>query len=73
MRRPRSGVLLAIAGLLLLALFSAISTWLIGCGRWPELPPGALRDVDLWAGIAFLAAVVLWLLLPSSRRSTRGS
>jgi hypothetical protein len=73
MRRPRSGVLLAIAGLLLLALFSAISTWLIYAGRWPELPPGALRNVDLWAGIAFLAAVVLWLLLPPSRRSTRGS
>ena len=73
MSRPRSGVLLAVAGLVLLALFSAISTWLITTGRWPELPPGALRDVDLWAGIAFLAAVVLWLLLPPSRRSTRGS
>jgi hypothetical protein len=73
MKRPRSGVFLAIAGLVLLALFSAITTWLIDRGRWPELPPGALRNVDLWAGIAFLAALVLWLLLPPSRRSTRGS
>ena len=70
MRRPRFGVLLAIAGSLLLALFTAVSTWLITAGRWPELPPGALRNVDLFAGIVFFAAVVLWLLLPPSRRST---
>jgi len=73
MKRPRSGVLLAVAGAVLLALFSALATWLITTNRWPELPPGALRDLDLWAGIVFFAALVLWLLLPPSRRSTPGS
>lgn len=61
MRPPRFGVLLAAAVAILLAAFSALSTWLIYTGRWPELPPGALRDVDLWAGLIFLAALALYL------------
>ena len=70
MKPPRFGVRLAAVGAILLALFSAVSTWLITTGRWPELPPGALRDVDLWAGLAFLALLVLSLLLPTRRRPT---
>ena len=70
MTPPRFGVRLAVAGATLLALFSALATWLIYTGRWPELPPGVLRDVDLWAGLVFFAALVLYLLLPHSRRPT---
>ncbi|MGH9364893.1 MAG: hypothetical protein ACRD1B_06460 [Thermoanaerobaculia bacterium] len=69
MKPPRFGVRLAAAGAILLAAFSALATWLIDTGRWPELPPGALRDVDLWAGLAFLA-LVLFFLLRRSRRPT---
>jgi hypothetical protein len=70
MKPPRFGVRLAVAGALLLALFSAVSTWLITTGRWPQLPPGAFRDVDIWAGLIFLAALILYLLLPQRRRPT---
>jgi hypothetical protein len=70
MKPPRFGVRLAVAGAFLLALFSAVSTWLITTGRWPQLPPGALRDVDIWAGLIFLAALILYILLPQSRRPT---
>jgi hypothetical protein len=70
MKPPRFGVRLAVAGAILLALFSALATWAIYAGRWPELPPGALRDVDLWAGLVFLAALLVFLLFPSSRRPT---
>lgn len=69
MKPPRFGVRLAVAGAILLALFSALATWAIYAGRWPELPPGALRDVDLWAGLVFLAALVLYLLLPTRQRN----
>jgi hypothetical protein len=64
------GVLLAAASAILLALFSAFATWAITTGRWHELPPGALRDVDFWAGLTFLAALVLYFVLPHSRRPT---
>lgn len=67
MTPPRFGVRLAVAGATLLALFSALATWLIYTGRWPELPPGVLRDVDLWAGMVFLAALVVWLLFSKDR------
>jgi hypothetical protein len=70
MKPPRFGVRLAVAGALLLAAFSALSTWLITTNRWPQLPPGALRDVDIWAGLVFLAAFILYLLLHTSRRPT---
>jgi hypothetical protein len=62
MKPPRFGVRLAAAGAILLALFSALATWAIDAGHWPELPPGALRDVDLWAGLAFLLLFVGALL-----------
>ena len=70
MKPPRFGVRLAAAGAILLAAFSALATWAIYAGHWPELPPGALRDVDLWAGLIFLAALILYFLLPHSRRPT---
>jgi hypothetical protein len=67
MKPPRFGVLLAAAGAILLASFSALATWLIYAGRWPELAPGALRDVDIWAGLFFLMAFALVLLRGRSR------
>lgn len=70
MKPPRFGVLLTAVGAILFVLFSAVSTWLITSGRWPELSPGALRNLDLWAGLAFLLALVLYLLSRSSRRPT---
>ena len=70
MKPPRFGVRLAVAGAILLAAFSAAATWLIETGRWPELDPGALRDLDLWTGLLFLAALVLFLFLPPRRRHT---
>lgn len=70
MNPPRPWVRISIAAALLFAAFSFFATRAITSGRWPQLPPGALRDVDLWTGLLFLAALVLFLLLPSSRRHT---
>lgn len=69
MKSPRFGVLLAAAGAILLTLFSALATWGITAGWWPQLKPGALRDVDLWAGLAFLLLFVAFLLF---RRESGG-
>ena len=63
MRPIRFGVRVAAAGAILLSAFSALATWLIYSGRWPELRPGVLRDVDLWAGLVFLLLLLGWLLL----------
>lgn len=66
------------AGLAALALFSAIFTFLAERGLWPALPPGALHDSDLWAGLIG-AALLLILLLRGGRSGaeledpTRGS
>jgi hypothetical protein len=70
MKAPRFGVRLAVAGAILLAAFSFVATRAITSGHWPELPPGALRDLDLWTGLLFLAALVVWLLLSQRRRPT---
>jgi len=56
------GARLAAAGAVAVALFSALATWLVVNGRWPQLPPGALRDVDLWAGLVFLGLFVFLML-----------
>ncbi len=70
MKPARFGVRLAVAGAILLALFSTVATWLIQTNRWPELPPGTLHNLDLWTGLLFLAALVVWLLFPPRRRPT---
>ena len=53
-----------VAGLLWLAAFSALYTVGDEIGAWPELPPGAFRDVDLVAGTLAGVAVLLLVALP---------
>jgi hypothetical protein len=55
-------------GFVALFLFSALYTAGERFGIWPELPPGALRDLDLVVGAVAVAALALFLLL-----SRRGS
>jgi len=56
----------AAAGLLWLALFSALYTAGDEVGAWPELPPGAFRNLDLVAG--FLAGIVVLVVLAFPNR-----
>lgn len=65
MRRP---VLLAASALLAIGLFSLVMSLLAENDRWPQLPPGALRGVDLVAG--FAVAIALVLVLAFKRGST---
>jgi hypothetical protein len=44
-----------------LILFSALFSMAAWYDWWPRLPPGALHDTDLWAGLA--AGVLLLILL----------
>jgi len=55
-------------GFVALFLFSALYTAGERFGIWPELPPGALRNLDLVVGAAAIAALAVFLLL-----SRRGS
>ncbi|HTD52286.1 MAG TPA: hypothetical protein VK780_04620 [Thermoanaerobaculia bacterium] len=65
MNRPGWGPILALAGL---AVFSFAFTLAAKHGLWPQLPPGALHDTDLWAGLAG-GLVLVALLLRTDRRS----
>ena len=56
----------ATAGLVWLAIFSALYTAGDVVGAWPELPAGAFLNVDLIAG--FLAAIVVLFSLALSNR-----
>jgi hypothetical protein len=56
----------AVWGFLWLALFSALFTAGDLFGIWPQLPPGALQNLDLAAGAFAVAALTAALLL--SRR-----
>jgi hypothetical protein len=58
---PARGARVA-AGFVWLALFSILYTAGDAYGLWPELPPGALKDLDLAVGAAGLALLGLWLL-----------
>ena len=51
----------AAAGLLWLALFSALYTAGDEVGAWPEFPAGAFRNLDLVVG--FVAGIVLLFAL----------
>ena len=55
---PARVVLLSAAAL---ALFSTLFTLAAWYDWWPRLPPGALHDTDLWAGLG--AGVALLILL----------
>lgn len=59
----RTVVLCAVA----LALFSTLYTLAAFYDRWPRLPPGALHDTDLWAGLAGGAGLLLLLILHRKR------
>jgi hypothetical protein len=63
--RPSRTVPLALLGL---ALFSVVFTIAAWYDWWPRLPPGALHDTDLRAGLA--AGVALLVLLLLRRRPT---
>ena len=60
----------ATAGLVWLAIFSALYTAGDVIGAWPELPEGAFLNVDLLVG--FLAGIVLLLSLALSSRRADG-
>jgi hypothetical protein len=49
---------------LVLALFSTLFSLAAWYDWWPRLPPGALHDTDLWAGLAG-GLLLLVLLLRS--------
>ncbi len=51
-------------GFLWLAVFSILYTAGEALGLWPQMPPGAFRDLDLIVGAAGLAALCAWLLRP---------
>lgn len=59
--KARTGALLAAGILVAIGLFSLVMSLLAENDRWPLLPPGALRGVDLVAG--FVVALVLIFLL----------
>jgi hypothetical protein len=56
----------AAAGLLWLAIFSALYTAGDEVGAWPDFPAGAFRNLDLVVG--FLAGVTLLFALAIRRR-----
>jgi hypothetical protein len=47
---------------LTLILFSTLFSLAAWYDWWPRLPPGALHDTDLWAGLAAGVALLLLLL-----------
>ncbi len=51
-----------------LALFSALFSLAARRGLWPELPPGALHNTDLVAGL--IGGVALFVLLVRVKRKT---
>jgi hypothetical protein len=59
----KRAVLVAAGGLLGVGLFSLVMSLLAENDRWPQLPPGALHNVDLVAGFAVAVALVLVLAL----------
>ena len=60
-QRPARVVLAVAAALLVVGAFSVVMSLLAEDGRWPRLPPGALRGVDLVAGFVAAAALVAYL------------
>jgi hypothetical protein len=57
-----------VAGLLWLALFSALYTAGDEVGAWPKFPPGAFRNLDLVVGLVAGVALMLLMLKRPTRR-----
>jgi len=60
---------LAVAGALWLGLFSFLFTLGAQLKTWPELPAGSLRGMDLAAGLAAGAAILLVLVKSLASRN----
>jgi hypothetical protein len=58
---------LVLAGFGWFALFSLIYFAGAALGAWPEAPAGGFRGVDLAAGLAFGAVLLVALLFPKGR------
>ena len=58
-----------VAGLLWLALFSALYTAGDEVGAWPKLAPGTFRNLDLLVGFLAGVTVLFSLAIGSSRRA----
>lgn len=63
------GPLLAAGALVAIGLFSLVMSLLAEDGRWPLLPAGALRGVDLVAGFAVAIALIVSLWRVRNARS----
>jgi hypothetical protein len=50
-------------------VFSLVMSLLAEDGRWPQLPSGALRGVDLVAGFAVAVALLVVLAVRRGRTS----
>ena len=61
MRVGRPSRMVLLCGLALI-LFSALFSLAAWYDWWPRLPPGALHDTDLWAGIIGGVALLILLL-----------
>lgn len=56
----------AVLGFAWLGLFSLLYTAGEILGIWPQMPPGAYRNLDLVVGAVGVGALALWLVLPRS-------
>jgi hypothetical protein len=57
--RPARMVILCALALILFSTLFSLAAWY---DWWPRLPPGALHDTDLWAGLAAGVALLIFLL-----------
>jgi hypothetical protein len=62
--KPGTGARTVLVSFLALGVFSAVYSAAAWYDWWPRLPPGALHDTDLWAGLIGGAALLAVLVLP---------
>ena len=62
--RPGTAARTVLLSCLALAVFSAVYSAAAWYDWWPRLPPGALHDTDLWAGLIGGAALLALLVVP---------
>ena len=66
--KPGSPARIVLLCALALVLFSTLFTLAAWYDWWPRLPPGALHDTDLWAGLIGGIALLALLLRPESAK-----